>query len=187
MAPESWLVVTAGAGFVLLGIAASPLGWVAILHRRTRGERQAEGRFLALEKQIRALQARLELYESTGPAHRANGQESASSGGHLARSGRLPSVVARQGPPRVEYSPVLNPAEPRLISVPNLSATHDREATVSGLNQRYSAIWSLADTGASPDVIARATGQPIGQIELILGLRRQLEGGRTNIPHARHE
>ena len=57
----------------------------------------------------------------------------------------------------------------------------------SGLQQRYAAIWDLADSGASPDVIARATGLPIGQIELILGLRRPPDGSRTNIPHASHE
>ena len=36
MAPESWLVVTVAAAFLLLGIAASPLAWVALLHRRSR-------------------------------------------------------------------------------------------------------------------------------------------------------
>ncbi len=51
-----------------------------------------------------------------------------------------------------------------------------------GLSQRYAAIWDLADSGASPDVIARATGQPIGQIELILGLRRQYERQSDQYP-----
>ena len=51
-----------------------------------------------------------------------------------------------------------------------------------GLSQRYAAIWDLADTGASPDVIARATGQPIGQIELILGLRRQIDAESDQYP-----
>ena len=58
---------------------------------------------------------------------------------------------------------------------------------LSGLTQRYAAIWALADKGATAEVIARATGQPIGQIELILGLRRQIDGTRTTIPHASHE
>ena len=35
--------------------------------------------------------------------------------------------------------------------------------------------------------VARATGQPIGQIELILGLRRQIDGARTTISHVAHE
>ncbi len=74
-----------------------------------------------------------------------------------------------------------------LIAVPNLAAAaNDRDLVVNGLTQRYAAIWSLAASGSSAEVIARATGQPIGQIELILGLRRQIDGTRTTIPHAPH-
>jgi hypothetical protein len=90
----------------------------------------------------------------------------------------------------VEVAPRVAKDEPRLIAIPNLASTaSDREATVSGLSQRYAAIWALEDTGASTDIIARATGQPIGQIELILGLRRQIDGVRAikTITHARHE
>jgi hypothetical protein len=68
------------------------------------------------------------------------------------------------------------PPEPALISVPNLEGgPNDRDATISGLKERYAAIWALADTGAATETISRATGQPMGQIELILGLRRQID------------
>ena len=74
-----------------------------------------------------------------------------------------------------------------LIAVPNLAAAaNDREAAAAEISERFAAIWSLAATGSSPELIARATGQPIGQIELILGLRREIDGNRTKIPHARH-
>ena len=74
-----------------------------------------------------------------------------------------------------------------MISVPNLAADQeDRETSSSSLSQRYGAIWTLADEGASPEVIAKATGQPIGQIELILGLRKHIDGSRSTIPHAPH-
>jgi hypothetical protein len=78
--------------------------------------------------------------------------------------------------------------EQALIAVPNLSTegSSDRNAVVTGLSSRYSAIWTLADQGASPEAIARATGQPAGQIELILGLRRQIDGTRTAIAHSPH-
>jgi hypothetical protein len=77
--------------------------------------------------------------------------------------------------------------EPALIAIPNLEgAPNDRDVSASGLKERYAAIWTLADTGAAPEVIARATGQPIGQIELILGLRRQIDGTRTIFSHAPH-
>jgi hypothetical protein len=69
-----------------------------------------------------------------------------------------------------------------LITVPNLASTSTSRGghpTHGALAQRYAAIWTLADGGTSPEVIARATGQPIGQIELILGLRRQIEEART--------
>ena len=75
-----------------------------------------------------------------------------------------------------------------MISVPDLAAgPEDREPSSNSLSQRYAAIWTLADQGATPEVIAKATGQPIGQIELILGLRRHIDGSsRTTIPHAPH-
>ena len=41
MAQETWLVIAVGAAFLLLGIAVSPLGWVAILQRRGRADRDA--------------------------------------------------------------------------------------------------------------------------------------------------
>lgn len=64
---------------------------------------------------------------------------------------------------------------PTLITVPNLAAAPDvNHATSEELGRRFGSIWSLADEGASADTIAQHTGQPIGQVELILGLRRQL-------------
>jgi hypothetical protein len=48
------------------------------------------------------------------------------------------------------------------------------------LGRRFAAVWEMADSGATPEAIARETGHPIGQVELILGLRRRIpaEGGR---------
>ena len=42
MPPESWLVVTVAAAFLLLGIAGSPLAWVVLHHRRSRSEQRME-------------------------------------------------------------------------------------------------------------------------------------------------
>ncbi len=64
---------------------------------------------------------------------------------------------------------------PTLITVPDLaSPPSEASQAAAELGERFGAIWALADSGASPDSIARATGHPIGQVELILGLRRQL-------------
>jgi hypothetical protein len=64
---------------------------------------------------------------------------------------------------------------PPLIAIPNLTEPPSAEETASvELARRFGAIWELADSGVSTDAIARVSGYPIGQVELILGLRRQL-------------
>ncbi len=66
------------------------------------------------------------------------------------------------------------PAGPTLISVPNLAAGSIPSASAdSDLASRYATIWEQAEAGAPAEAIARATGQPIGQVELILGLKRR--------------
>jgi hypothetical protein len=186
MLPETGIVVAAAAAFLLLGIVISPLAWLAILNRRSRAERIIERQFIEFQTRLGALDERIAGCESSLRANRSSG-ESPRRGPtgprpiHATTKGWLKS----DGP---DVAPGAGPGESRLIAVPNLgSAAGDREAMLSGLTQRYAAIWALADKGAAPEVIARATGQPIGQIELILGLRRQIDGTRTTIPHAGHE
>ena len=187
MAPESWVVVTVAAAFLLLGIAASPLAWVAILNRRSRSERLNSRRFLELQAQLRALDERMARCESSFLANRI-GDDPPLARATRPRPVRSAATMGWLRPDEGKATSDGGPSGLKLISVPNLaSASGDREAILSGLTQRYAAIWALADTGASPEVIARATGQPIGQIELILGLRRQIDGTRTTIPHASHE
>ena len=187
MSPESWLVVTVAAAFLLLGIAASPLAWVAILQRRSRSERQIEQRFAELTRRLHKLQLRLERSESswttrTGPAK----AKPAISARDWPITASAPP--AGSGPGRGAISPAATGDEPPLITVPNLASTsQDRQVTLGALARRHAAIWTLAESGTAPEVIARATGQPIGQIELILGLRRQIEEARTTRPYATHE
>ena len=75
-----------------------------------------------------------------------------------------------------------------LIAVPDLSSLGPPRARKSlsqppiparaDLRRRFTAILELADAGASPASIARATGQPVGRIELVLGLgRRSVKSG----------
>ncbi len=184
MAPESWFVLTVAGAFFLLGIAASPLAWVALTQRRSQAERQNDRRFLDLTGQLRRLRDRVERCEASYQSHSHSDALREPAAVTRPRAIRTAASMEWSGPGRGETTP----SGPMLIEVPNLASTSsDREATLSGLTQRYAAIWTLADTGASPEVIARATGQPVGQIELILGLRRQIDGARTTIPHARHE
>jgi hypothetical protein len=187
MAQETWLVVAVGAGFLLLGIAASPLGWVALLHRRSRADREAERGLQALNEQLRDLRTRVERCESGVRARREEVAVAEMFPSPGTPSSRRPGPPGKAALVRVAGASHEGITEPKLIKVPRLASTQDRQAMQGGLSQRYAAIWELAEGGASADSIARATGQPIGQIELILGLRRQLDAGRTNIPHASHE
>jgi hypothetical protein len=74
-------------------------------------------------------------------------------------------------------------AGPMLIEVPELPrASGTGAAAAAELAARFGTIWALADDGAPPESIARQTGQPIGQVELVLGLRRQLAAGPRERP-----
>jgi len=181
MTPETWTMMLAAVAFLLLGIAVSPLAWVALRHRRSRFEQELEQRWRETVNRLGALEARLEQIDTISRDQPATEQHPADSmvphGPHWPRA-----VHAR--PKRGERARADAAPAPTLIAVPSLAAPpSEREASINGISHRYAAIWSLADSGASADVIARATGQPIGQIELILGLRRQIDASRTKVPH----
>ena len=198
MPPESWLVLTVAAAFLLLGIAGSPLAWCLLLHRRSRMEQLMETRWQQLADQVHALDERLTHQVAINPA--GLGITNLVRADLPAGRGpvRATDTVGRTHGGVVPPAPGTAPAgqlfvradsahEPPLIAVPNLEGVHsDRDVKVTGLKERYAAIWALADTGTAPEVIARATGQPVGQIELILGLRRQIDGTRTISSHASH-
>jgi hypothetical protein len=187
MHPDSWLILTVAATFFLLGVAGSPLAWMALRHRQSDRERQRDQRVFDLAMEVRDLSDHLERIEAlclvrqdVSPAPVETRRPRPAGPSDPARADR---------PARAETVATGRSHEQPLIAVPNLApAPHEREATLQGLTQRYAAIWALADSGASLEVIARATGQPIGQIELILGLRRQIDGAnRTTMPHASHK
>jgi hypothetical protein len=179
MPPESWLVLTVAGAFLLLGIAGSPLAWVLLYHRRSRSEEIMDKRCRKLADELRGFETRLARLEAAEPDDtKRRGLIRAGSSGSR---GTL-RVDSANGP---GFGRTDLPSEPRLIAVPNLEAApQDRDITVSGLKERHAAIWALADSGSAPEVIARATGQPIGQIELILGLRRQIDGTRAQSSHS---
>ncbi len=84
---------------------------------------------------------------------------------------------------RVDRGEPEPPSGPILITVPDLAAKEARPASPLELDQRFASIWAMADAGLSAEVIARDTGQPIGQVELILGLKRPraaVRGARTS-------
>jgi hypothetical protein len=126
----------------------------------------------ALGERLDALAARVGRMEASHSADRAGrGKEAASWG----RSAEGRNDIA---PPVRADRPIPEPlAGPTLISVPNLAAPAEggasSEAAVA-LGRRFATIWERAESGDSAGAIARDTGYPVGQVELILGLKRRI-------------
>jgi hypothetical protein len=71
---------------------------------------------------------------------------------------------------------------PTLIFVPNLASPPSANSEAAAeLDRRFGPIWAMADEGTPAEAIARETGYPIGQVELILGLRRRLLVGGAGL------
>jgi hypothetical protein len=126
-----------------------------------------------LSDRLRAADAVLARLERLGrsPSVASNPPVRLAPGG----GGRLPSSSTRLDPAQ-EHAPTL-------IAVPDLNGTshdHDPEAgnaAARELSSRFGEVWGRADRGESAETIARATGQPLGTVELVLGLRRQARAG----------
>lgn len=158
--PPAELTATLTVLNLALTLCALALG--AAWRHRARADRDAAAR------RLEALAERVARMEARGAAT-VPGPES--------------PLVPRS--PRRGHLPRPEPAAgPTLIAVPNLAAPagEPTASASSDLNQRFGAIWGMADTGASAESIARDTGQPIGQVELILGLRRQVGGSGVERP-----
>jgi len=187
MPSEFWLVLTVAAAFLLLGIAGSPLAWVVLYHRRSRLEIGMDRKYQYLFVQLRELENRIAQLETLGLDDRRRQSPSVSRASTRADSPAENAPRVKSPWWRTPSVGAADSGELSLIAVPSLQpAQSDRGVTVQSLKERYAAIWALADSGATVEQMARATGQPVGQIELILGLRRQIDGTRTSIPHAPH-
>jgi hypothetical protein len=163
---ELALIVTL-AGMLAIASAAAGVLW-----SRLRSAPLVRAAHLARElaERQRALEALIERLER--PAKR--GREPS-----FARGG----ATIRPGLSRVDPAQATAVAGPTLIAVPDLSAPASPAASAAAeLAGRFGAIWERAERGESADAIARATGQPIGQVELILGLRRQLSAAAEGRP-----
>jgi hypothetical protein len=169
MSPEIWFVLTFAAAILLFGIVGSTLAWV-VERRRLRSELLMEKRWRMLADRVHGLEKRLTEIALIEPA------------GMRPRGRNKTGLLAARGSPRAD-----DPSEPKLIAVPSLESSLGDRDFAGGLKERHAAIWALADTGAAPEVIARATGQPIGQIELILGLRRQIDGTKGHYSQGPHD
>lgn len=155
------LLITLAVLLAVVSAVAGALWWRvrsiptirAVQLARTLAERQ---------EVLETLIARLEAAESKPKARTATVR-------------RFPDPSTLTTTRRVDLAETSTPPGPTLIAVPNIAAPAELPATPPrGLTHRFSPVWELADKGASADAIARVTGHPVGQVELILGLRRQL-------------
>lgn len=143
------------------------------------------------EQRIDELGSRLRLIESR--IDRLNNAAVPTSSGRDGLLGPRPPGSARTGGAAPPWQGLFDHSEPRggptLIAIPDLAAQgHEPDLRAeTELVQRHAEVWTLAAGGMPPAEIARQTGQPIGQVELIVGLYRRLHSSRGRIDHARSD
>ena len=149
-----------------LGAAALAMASATIAMARRSGRERAGCD--ALARRVDDLSLRLRAIES------AIGPRSA--------PGAVGEVKPSRPRRRVDAASPSAIAGPTLIAVPSMAAGGSEviaQEAATGLGRRFGPIWDLADAGEPAGAIARATGHPIGQVELILALRRQTEGPKA--------
>jgi hypothetical protein len=177
MLDQSWpapLLITLAIVAAALGAGAA-LGTnllVTLRKLRRHGERQTA----ELARRLRLVESRIQRAdapEGESPGPRALDRSAGRSLSKTPETGRFKT----------------GQETPILIAVPDLTAPDhepDDRSEVE-LAQRHGEAWALVAAGASPAEIARQTGQPIGQVELIVGLYRQLHGSRGSTRNARSQ
>ena len=161
-----------GAALATLAAAFAVIGTLrGVVRAAVEGARRAdriESRLAGLEVIVRRIEATLPSTLGVGPPTETP-----------SRSSRVePSATAGR----------TADLGPTLIAVPDLSKGGQtvgtqaegawRGAASADLEARFGRVWAMAESGAGPERIASATGQPIGQIMLVLSLRRRLLGDR---------
>jgi hypothetical protein len=183
MSPALWSVMPLFT--VVIGLAclagAVTLWMFATRHvKMTRSE--TEQRLQMLSQRLLAIESRIDGIENQG--RRATADQGNPTGHAAPRE-------KKQGRGKQSFLDVRAAQDPRngptLIAIPDLGAgeAESERRAVSELGERHGEAWTLAAAGVSPEEIARRTGQPIGQIELIVGLYRQIHSSRGSIDHAR--
>jgi hypothetical protein len=160
LAPEMVVIVGLAVLLALVSAVAGAMWW------RTRAVALVRVAQLARElaERLRVLEQIIELWEKTQIRE-------APSSSHPGGPRAAAAAVHRFDPPQPSAV-----AGPTLIAVPDLAAPRAAAPAAEAsaeLARRFGAVWQMAERGLAADAIARATGQPIGEVELVLGLRRQ--------------
>jgi hypothetical protein len=173
---------------VTLALAAIGLAMIGALGtlltmRQQRTRYEMEGRLADLARRVRSIEARVEGFESRIDPLARKYEQGKSTGLAVPTAWRKESQgssapsSAGKGEPRTS---------PTLIAIPDLAVPEEvrEHQAQSELGQRHGQVWALADAGVPPEEIARQTRQPIGQVELILGLYRQVHSSGGPASHA---
>ncbi len=147
------------AGIIVLAAATLALAWVALRLSNRNASANAAAELLArrvdaLSLRVRQLETSRERAEASAKAKRAARNVRVDSGRNTQESGRT------------------------LIAVPSLASRGSGEiaaAAAEELSRRFGTIWNLSQAGRSIAEIASETGHPVGEIELILGLKRSTD------------
>jgi len=142
----------------LLSTAAS-LFLIRRANHPSRSEHLAEQRLIQLSLDLRRLEQRVRELE-----RRRLSTESAG-------APRDPGSTARE-------------AAPSLISVPNMTLQADVDTDAANLDPKHEDVWTMAERGLDAAEIARTTGRPIGQVELIIRLHRHHHASKNAGEHA---
>ncbi|RUL86944.1 hypothetical protein [Tautonia sociabilis] len=175
-------MLTDGPTLVLIVLAAAAVGSGAVAaswRAARRSSIEAGTRFDRLEGRLAAIESALRR-PRTDRATAESADRPRARSPRSSPPGR-PASTERVDPP----GPA--PPGPILIAVPDLSGSRQgvgtqaesarRASAVADLSRRFGRIWELADTGASADRIASTTGRPVGEVQLVLDLRRRLIDG----------
>ncbi len=181
MPPTSWLLVTLFtlvAGLACL-VAAATLCMVASRQQKL-ARREIDQRLQILTQRLLMVESRItELgsREQSGRGLLSQAGAATPGNSHEVRRGRsLSDAAGNQN----------MGTEPPLIAVPDLGADAEPDGqSESVLAERHGEAWTLAAAGVPAAEIARQTGQPIGQAELIVALYRKLHSPRGSLDHAR--
>jgi hypothetical protein len=183
MPPALWSVtplITVVTGLTFLAAAATL--WMLATRQMKMTRSETEQRLQKLTQRLFAIESRIDKLENHG---RVAFDDHAKLPGHAAPGETKHGLRTQSFLDVREAEDARN--EPTLITIPNLGAVEQESEgrAASELAERHGEVWTLAAAEVPPEEIARQTGQPIGQIELIVGLYRRLHSSRGSMDHAR--
>lgn len=93
-------------------------------------------------------------------------------------------VREMKGQQREASAAARSESPPSLISIPDMTTRPpDESDDAANLAQKHAEVWAMAERGLAAAEIARSTRRPIGEVELILGLRGRRNASKSAGDH----